>query len=353
MSSSVSPAQSVVTRWLEEKLRNLMVFQDAGRAQRLRRAVLEQKTTQQAAQFINPFDIRDVLALDADTLSSALASGGVAPDDLAVVMRSLPEQEARLLAAKWPEAQRIVSEEAGERTPADEAQARRRVLDALFWELTYWHTPDLYDDLTAGETVHPGIFEQLTPRLRDAIALDAGAGSGRATFPSVEAGALHVYAAEPSPGLRRLLQRKVERREESTRVTVLPGRFDALPLDDATVDVALACSSFTRERESGGEGGLRELRRVTRPGGLIVIIWPRPEDFRWLAEQGFAYVALPVREEPVVRFRSYESAWRCASRFYGRNERVLAWLRETRLAEVPFSLVGANPPHDYCWLRVQ
>src|SRR5436305_9379090 len=40
---------------------------------------------------------------------------------------------------------------------------RRDVLDVLFWELTYWKTPDLYEELIEGEQLHPGIFQQLEP----------------------------------------------------------------------------------------------------------------------------------------------------------------------------------------------
>src|SRR5947209_18541700 len=70
--------------------------------------------------------------------------------------------------------------------------ARRQVLDGLFWELTYWKTPDLYDELTEGEQMHPSIFEQLEPDLCDKVVLDAGAGSGRASFECLRHGARTV-----------------------------------------------------------------------------------------------------------------------------------------------------------------
>src|SRR5258707_15851591 len=67
--------------------------------------------------------------------------------------------------------------------PGEQVQAaRKRVLDELFWELTYWKTPDLYEELTEGERLHPGIFQRLEPDLRGKVVLDAGAGSGRASF---------------------------------------------------------------------------------------------------------------------------------------------------------------------------
>jgi hypothetical protein len=36
--------------------------------------------------------------------------------------------------------------------------ARQQVLDGLFWELTYWKTPELYEALTEGSTCIPVFF---------------------------------------------------------------------------------------------------------------------------------------------------------------------------------------------------
>jgi ubiquinone/menaquinone biosynthesis C-methylase UbiE len=183
--------------------------------------------------------------------------------------------------------------------------------------------------------------------------LDAGAGSGRATLACLRAGASRIYAVEPSPGLLRLLRRTLDVEPLGTRVTPLRGRFAALPLADNSVRVTLSCSAFTAAPEQGGERGLAELRRVTQPGGLIVIIWPRPRDFTWLAAAGFRYVALPIPPEMSVRYHSRASALRVARRFYARNAAVLEYLQERSTCEVPYTLLGANPPHDYCWLRTE
>ena len=144
---------------------------------------------------------------------------------------------------------------------------RRDVLHALFWELTYWKTPDLYEELIEGEKLHPGILQQLEPDIQSKVVLDAGAGSGRATFECVRYGVRKVYAIEPSPGLLRILQQKLISQTASCRVIPLRGRFDKLPLADDSVDTALSCSAFTSDPVQGGEPGLAELRRVIRPGG--------------------------------------------------------------------------------------
>jgi len=223
--------------------------------------------------------------------------------------------------------------------------------------LTYWKMPDLYDELTEGEQLHPGIFQQLEPDLCDKLVLDAGAGSGRASFECARHGARLVYAVEPSPGLLHILEQKLVCQVragvlEPGRVIPCRGRFDHLPLQDRSVDLALSCSAFTATPEQGGEPGLAELKRVTRPGGKIVLIWPRIQDYSWLGTHGFTYVALPLQQEMQVRFRSLKSALKCAHRFYAHNEAVVRYIRSRRSTEVPFSVLGINPPCDYCWLEV-
>jgi ubiquinone/menaquinone biosynthesis C-methylase UbiE len=166
-------------------------------------------------------------------------------------------------------------------------------------------------------------------------------------------GAKQVYAVEPSPGLLRILQQKLAGQVATGQVVVLHGCFDKLPLGDDCVDVALSCSAFTAGPEQGGEPGLVELRRVTKRGGKIVIIWPRTQDYEWLAAHGFQYVALPMQQDLQVHFRSLASALRCAKRFYAHNENVIRYILKRGQPEVPFSVLGFNPPRDYYWLRVE
>jgi hypothetical protein len=92
---------------------------------------------------------------------------------------------------------------------------------------------------------------------------------------------------------------------------------------------------------------------VTKRGGKIVIIWPRTQDYEWLAAHGFQYVALPMQQDLQVHFRSLASALRCAKRFYAHNENVIRYILKRGQPEVPFSVLGFNPPRDYCWLQVE
>ncbi len=344
--------------WLRAKLRAYEPRYQRRALRPLVRAVRGNAPLSNAAPlFVNPFTPADLRAFDPaqlgellhahaahttpETLAAALA--GVCRDVIDHVANALPEADrARLRAGLARPIARRRS-----------AAARRALMDALFWELTYWRTPDLYEELIAGERLHPGIFRRLAPLLRDAEVLDAGAGSGRATLDCLCHGARHVYAVEPSPGLLRILQRKAAAHPAAARLTPLRGRFDAIPLPDNTVDLTLACSAFTADPSAGGDPGLAELRRVTRPGGRIVIIWPRPEDFDWLAARGFHYVALPIPPDFGVCYRAFDVAWRVARRFYARNRTLISYLARVHTPTIPFALIGPNPPHDYCWLPVE
>ena len=306
--------------------------------------------------FENPFYIEDLRVLDAGMLQHILshAQFGITLEEWACAVHDASyiviDHLRQCMAPKQREYfTRLLQ------LPYDSEQSKRirkQILDQLFWELTYWKTPELYEALTEGEHLHAGIFQSLEPDIHAHIVLDAGAGSGRATIECLRAGAGRVYAVEPSPGLLRILRRKLLAQEGGERVIVAQGRFEALPLEDQSVDVALSCSAFTAEAEQGGEEGLRELRRVTRRGGKIVIIWPRSEDRAWLEAHGFRYVFLPIVQEMKVTFPSLQDALFCARRFYAHNPAVTHHLLATQCPEVPFSVIGLEPPHYYCWLQV-
>lgn len=307
--------------------------------------------------FDNPFKIEDLLVFDQDVLQSILkqSSFGVTTEQLAYSLHGMSRSLLKHIEKCVPFKQRAVFRQKLHHPLSEEqiVAARKHVLDSLFWELTYWKTPDLYEELTEGEWLHPGIFQQLAPELRNKTVLDVGAGSGRATFECLRHGAKLVYAVEPSPGLLRMLQQKSMQHPMTQQVVPREGRFDAIPLPDNSVDIALSCSAFTAMPEQGGEQGLAELQRVTKSGSKIILIWPRVEDHAWLKAHGFHYVSLPMQQEMSVHFRSLRTALHCARLFYARNKAVLHYVLQQQKADVPFSVIGLNPPRDYCWRNVE
>lgn len=306
--------------------------------------------------FENPFSIEDMLVFDDVTMQRMFSMGGfgLTLEDLAASLCGASEQLISRVSRNLPrEQQKTLSELLYQSVTSETVQsARRRVLDALFWELTYWKTPELYEELTEGEQLHPDIFRQLAADLCGKTVLDIGAGSGRASFECLCHGAKLVYAIEPSPGLLHILAQKLKQQPANNRIVIQRGSFDSIPLQDDSVDVSLSCSAFTADPEQGGEPGLAEMRRVTKRGGKIVLIWPRREDHAWLIAHGFQYVVLPLQQEMRVRFRSLQSALHCARLFYAHNRAVQRYILQHRKPEVPFSVLEINPPHDYCWLTV-
>ncbi len=217
--------------------------------------------------------------------------------------------------------------------------SRRAQLTRLAWELVYWRFPHLYDALTAGEEIHPALIALC--QVEGKTVLDAGAGAGRLAFLCAPA-ARRVIAMEPSPRLRELLSQKA-RRQGVRNVEALAGWFDRIPLPDASVDVAVSLSAFGPDDAHGGGAGLAELRRVTRPNGRLVFLWP--EDPAWFVARGFQYVC--YEGDLHVRFRSLATAFRVARIFY--PPPAQAYLARHQRPEVPFSLLGVNPPCDACW----
>lgn len=306
--------------------------------------------------FANPFHMEDLEIFDDDTLRMLLTdeSSGLTIERLAHSVQDAPAALVQRIQRDLPSDQHLPFRRASRRSlPHEEvAQAQQEVLDRFFWELTYWKTPELYEEMTEGEHLHPGIFQQLEARIRDKDVLDVGAGSGRAALQCLRHGAGLVHAVEPSPGLRSILQQKLARYIAENRLVIYAGRFEALPLQDRSIDITLSCSAFTVDPAQGGEAGLAEMKRVTRPGGQIILIWPRREDLAWLQAHGFHYVFLPMQGEMCVHFRSLSTALHCAHHFYARNQAVARYILTKHSTEVPFSIIGINPPCDYCWLEV-
>jgi SAM-dependent methyltransferase len=120
---------------------------------------------------------------------------------------------------------------------------------------------------------------------------------------------------------------------------VIPGFFDKLPLPDGYADLVVACSAFTPAPGHGGETGLSEMERVCRPDGLVAIIWPNHLD--WLAARGYRYVSFPG--PMAVEFGSHGEAVELTEIFY---PKAADEVRRCGLRQVPFEVLGFNPPRD-------
>jgi SAM-dependent methyltransferase len=282
---------------------------------------------------------------DDEALGAFLApdEGGVDPADLGVALRGCAPTLVVRVAGALPDAARTAFNRAhGARADAAVERARRRVLDRLFWPLVYWNDPDDYEDLVAGERVHPRVVDTLELAGRDVC--DIGAGAGRFTLIAARRARRVIAVDVVTPLLQRLEGHA--RAAGATNIEVRRGRFTALPLADASVDLAVACSSFTSHGPHGGERVLAEAARIVRPGGDVAVIWP--QEPAWFRARGFTHIS--VHGGDAVHFRDVPTAERLCRRYHSLH--AARWVRLNQRADVPYAVLSVRPPNDVCVKRV-
>ena len=117
------------------------------------------------------------------------------------------------------------------------------------------------------------------------------------------------------------------------------GFFDDLPVPSHSADLVVACSVLTPAPGHGGDAGLAEMERVSRPGGCVAIIWPN--NISWLAARGYRYESFagPM----AVEFASHREALELAGIFY---PHAVSQVRRRGSRRVPYEVLGINPPRD-------
>jgi SAM-dependent methyltransferase len=111
----------------------------------------------------------------------------------------------------------------------------------------------------------------------DDQAIDLGAGAGHATL-AIAPHVARVTASDPTPEMLSMAAQLASQRG-ITNVSYVEARADSLPFPDASFD--LAVSRFSIHHWPDPRGALREVARVLRPGGRVVLIdLVAPEDGR-------------------------------------------------------------------------
>lgn len=137
--------------------------------------------------------------------------------------------------------------------------------------------------------------------------LDLGAGTGKLTATLVAVGA-DVTAVEPDPAML------AELRKELPDVRALPGRAEAIPLPDASVDAVVAGNAL-HWFDMAVAG--REIARVLQPRGVLAGLWNVVDDrVGWVA--GLARVSGSAAIGP----RDTPAGWRAETAGFGSAERA-------------------------------
>lgn len=125
--------------------------------------------------------------------------------------------------------------------------------------------------------------------------LDVGPGPGHlAERIARGAEGIHVVGIDLDPAMVELGTRRARAAGLSDRVSFLLGDVSALPLADASVDLAVSTFSFHHWDERAA--GLREIRRVLRPHGRALVFDLHPAWVRF--ETGGPDLAASARRSP-------------------------------------------------------
>jgi malonyl-CoA O-methyltransferase len=124
----------------------------------------------------------------------------------------------------------------------------------------------------------------LPPDLRGLSIVDAGCGSGRYMRHAIERGAAYVHGVDLSPEMLERAAVALDDDRGAAHVALALGSLDALPLPDGIADITL-CGLVIGHLEEL-EPSLRELRRVTRPGGIVLCsdVHPTGHALGWLRD---------------------------------------------------------------------
>lgn len=113
-------------------------------------------------------------------------------------------------------------------------------------------------------------------------ALEAGYGPGVQVQMMLSAGAA-VGGVDPSPEMCGLARRRNARAVADRRADLRTGTAEDIDFPDASFDLAVSVNNVPMWTDL--DAGMRELRRVLRPGGRVVVAWHGGSDVSWVARR--------------------------------------------------------------------
>jgi len=169
-------------------------------------------------------------------------------------------------------------------------------------------------------------------------ALDIGAGTGDLAFALLasSAASASVVGADISPRMLSVSVRRAERLPVRGRYAALLASAEELPLPDASIDRVI--SGFTLRNIGDLPRALRELRRVLRPSGRVVLLelsHPTEPIFAALYHLYFDHILPPVASRLGGDVEAYRYLPRSLRAFPGAAE-LAELMRESGFTHVRF-----------------
>ena len=111
---------------------------------------------------------------------------------------------------------------------------------------------------------------RLLKPIRPAHILDVATGTGDLAFAALDLNPQFITGVDVSEGMLEVARRKIARKGLGDRFRLIQAPCENLPLDDQSFDAATV--AFGVRNFEDPLQGLRELHRVLRPGGILVIL---------------------------------------------------------------------------------
>lgn len=145
----------------------------------------------------------------------------------------------------------------------------------------------------------------LRPKLETGVVIDAGCGSGSFSFDMCKVG-YRVHAVELSEAFVELVNHKISRFGNESRLTVQQSSVTELPFEDESFDggVSGEVLEHVTEDQGGDEMAVKELHRVLRPGAACVASVPLNPQLWDASDEWAGHVKRYRREEFVGLFES-------------------------------------------------
>ncbi len=108
--------------------------------------------------------------------------------------------------------------------------------------------------------------------------LDMATGTGDLAIAVAKLHPKHIDGVDISQPMMEVGRRKVNSRELSSMISFREGEAERIPFDDATYDVVMV--AFGVRNFEDLNGGLQEMKRVLKPGGLMLVLeFSHPDTF--------------------------------------------------------------------------